>query len=357
MEPIKIGWLGSALDGPGGGYDKIHRLAFDDAVEAEVLPRSYEFVIHPENGLPNGSAKNAIDGFKALVDEGCIVVAGSYSSDNAMVVGPYANELQVPLLSWCGTERFHGEYCFRLGNGDCGGDAALVVSWLKRNGHDRVAVLSEVSPNGAEYFAYFRQECRRQGVSIAAVETVSQTTSTLASSLENLRKIDADALAYMGYGVLAASGELRTALDTIGWDPPRIMSTAFMFYLMGFDKFEGWTGIDQWCPDNQHGVRFHERYVERYGEDPPMWPNAIPLLAYDTAQVLVEALHRAPVLTGWGVKEGFEKIRFMPAATGGPRTHIAGGPFDHQLFKGDWLHYGRIKDGKLEFAGLFEPPV
>ena len=23
MEPIKIGWLGSALDGPGGGYDKI----------------------------------------------------------------------------------------------------------------------------------------------------------------------------------------------------------------------------------------------------------------------------------------------------------------------------------------------
>ncbi len=32
-EPIKIGWLGSALDGPGGGYDKIHRLAFDEAVE------------------------------------------------------------------------------------------------------------------------------------------------------------------------------------------------------------------------------------------------------------------------------------------------------------------------------------
>lgn len=86
-----------------------------------------------------------------------------------------------------------------------------------------------------------------------------------------------------------------------------------------------------------------------------MWPNAIPVLAYDTARVMVEALHRTPVLTGWGVKEGFEKIRFMPAASGGPRTHIAGGPFDHQLFKGDWLHYGRIRDGRLEFAGLFEP--
>ena len=32
MEPIRIGWLGAALDGPGGGYDKIHRLAFDEAI-------------------------------------------------------------------------------------------------------------------------------------------------------------------------------------------------------------------------------------------------------------------------------------------------------------------------------------
>jgi hypothetical protein len=262
--------------------------------------------------------------------------------------------MKVPLLSWCGTERFFGEYCFRLGNGDCGGDAALVVAWLRRHGHHRVAVLSEVSPNGAEYFAYFRQECRRQGVAIAAVETVSQTTTTLTDSLENLRQVGADALAYMGYGVLAASGELRKSLDAVGWDPPRIMSTAFMFYLMGFDKFEGWVGIDQWCPDNPLMERFHARFVERYGADPPMWPNAIPVLAYDTARVLVEALHRAPVLCGWGVKEGFEKIRFVPSATGGPRTHIAGGPFDHQLFKGDWLHYGRVRDGKLEFEGLFE---
>ena len=352
---MRIGWLGAALDGPGGGYDKIHRLAFDEAVEQGLLNRPYEFVLHAENGLPHGSAKNAIDGFKHLVDEGCIAVAGAYSSDNAMVVGPYANELQVPLLSWCGTERFWGDYCFRLGNGDCGGDAALVVGWLKRQGFERVAVLSEVSPNGEEYFRYFRQECRRRGVTIAAVETVSQTPADLAENLEHLRSVNADALAYMGYGVLAASGVLREALDRLGWDPPRIMGTAFMFYLMGFDKFEGWVGVDQLCPDNKLAAGFHERYVARHGADPPMWPNAIPVLAYDTARVLVEALYRAPVLTGWGVKAGFEQIRFMPSSTGGPQTHIAGGPYDHQLFKGDWLLYGRVRNGALEFEGLFEP--
>ena len=127
------------------------------------LDRPVEFVLHPENGLPQGSAKNATDGFRYLVDEGCIGVAGAYSSDNAITVGPLANELQIPLISWCGTERLQGDYCFRLGNGDCGGDAALVVGWLKRNGHERVAVLSEISPNGEEYFRFFRQECRRRG--------------------------------------------------------------------------------------------------------------------------------------------------------------------------------------------------
>lgn len=355
MEPVRIGWLGACLDGPGGGYDKIHRLAFDEGVASGVLPRGYEFVVHPENGLPRGSAKNAIDGFKHLVDEGCIAVAGAYSSDNAMVLAEYANAQKVPLLSWCGTERFHGEYCFRLGNGDCGGDATLVVAWLKRHGHQRVAVLSEVSPNGEEYFRYLRQEARRRDLTIAALETVGQATTRLAEHLARLRDAKPDALVYMGYGVLAASGALRAALDQLAWDPPRIMGTSFMFYLRGFEKFEGWVGIDQLDPHNRLATAFHDRFVARYGLEPPMWPNAIPVLAYDTARVLVEALHRAPVLTGWGVKAGLEAIRFLPSATGGPQTHIAGGPYDHQLFKGDWLLYGRIRGGKLEFDSLFTP--
>jgi branched-chain amino acid transport system substrate-binding protein len=355
VEPIKIGWLGAALDGPGGGYDKIHRLAFDQAVESGLLDRPYEFVLHGEHGLPRGSAKNATDGFKYLVDEGCIGVAGAYSSDNAITVAPLANQLQVPLISWAGTERLAGEYCFRLGNGDVGGDAALCVAWLAKNGYTRVAVLSEISPNGEEYFRYFRQECRRRGLSIAAVETVSQTPSNLAENLDHLRQVKADALAYMGYGMLAAQGYLRRALDELAWDPPRIMSTAFMWYLMGFDLFEGWVGIDQFDPSNPLAQRFHDAFVERHGESPPMWPNAIPVLAYDTARVLVEGLFRAPILSGPGLKTGLESIRFMPSATGGRRTHIAGAPYEHGMFRGDWLLYGRVRNGKLEFEGLFEP--
>jgi branched-chain amino acid transport system substrate-binding protein len=355
VEPIKIGWLGSALDGPGGGYDRIHHMAFDEATEQGLLDRPVEFVLHSEDGLPQGSAKNATDGFRWLVDQGCIGVAGAYSSDNAITVGPLANELRVPLISWCGTEQFHGDYCFRLGNGDCGGDAALIVAWLKRNGHHRVAVLSEISPNGEEYFRFFRQECRRYGVNVAGVETVSQSPADLAYHLDNLRRIEPDALVYMGYGMLAAKGLMREALDKLAWDPPRIMTTAFMFYLMGFEKFEGWVGIDQFDPTNPLAQGFHERFNTRYGQDPPLWPNAIPVLAYDTARVLVEGLIRAPILSGEGLKIGLERIRFMPSTTGSAHTHIACSPHEHGMFRGDWLLYGRVRNGALEFEGLFEP--
>src|SRR5262245_13902722 len=218
MEPIKIGWLGSALDGPGGGYDKIHRMAFDEATEQGLLDRPVEFVLHAENGLPRGSAKNATDGFRWLVDQGCIGVAGAYSSDNGITVGALANELHVPLISWCGTEQFRGDYCFRLGNGDCGGDASLVVAWCKRQGYVRVCVLNEVSPNGEEYFRFFRQECRRLGLRIGAVETVSQTPAHLADDLRSLQRAGCDALAFLGYGMLFAQGLVRSALAATGWD-------------------------------------------------------------------------------------------------------------------------------------------
>ncbi|HEX4865367.1 MAG TPA: hypothetical protein VFV02_14955, partial [Acidimicrobiales bacterium] len=141
----------------------------------------------------------------------------------------------------------------------------------------------------------------------------------------------------------------------LSWDPPRIMTTAFMFYLMGFDKFEGWVGIDQFDPTNPLVQGFYERFMSRYGEPPPLWPNAIPVLAYDTARVLVEGLWRAPILTGEGVKAGLERIRFMSSTTGGPRTHIACSPHEHGMFRGDWLLYGRVRGGELELEGRFEP--
>ena len=44
-----------------------------------IVETNHSVVIHGESGLPNGSARNATDGFRYLVDEGCLAVAGAYS--------------------------------------------------------------------------------------------------------------------------------------------------------------------------------------------------------------------------------------------------------------------------------------
>jgi branched-chain amino acid transport system substrate-binding protein len=352
LEPIKIGWHGMEW----ARFEREIQMAFDEGVERGVLDRRYEFLFEADAGLPQGTAKGGIDSYHRLVDAGCIAVLGANYTDSAMALAEHVNAAKVPLVSMCGTDSFHGDYCFRLGNGDVGDEPALIVSWLKRHGYNRVVVIAPTSPIGEEYFRFFRQESRRMGLSIAAIEPTTHTTTTeeLAAKFSVLRDANADALVWLGYGGLVVSNTVRQALEAIDWDPPRIMTTAFMQYIWGFEQLEGWVGIDQWCPDNPRMHLFHERFVARFGEDPWMWPNAIPGLAYDLAATVVEGIHRATILTGPGVKQGLERIRMMPAVTGGPNTHIAGGPYDHQMFKGDWLHYGKIKDGKLEFAGLFE---
>jgi branched-chain amino acid transport system substrate-binding protein len=353
LKPTKIGWLGMEWR----HFEREIRMAFDEGVERGVLDRRYEFVFEEDAGLPQSTAQDGIDAFNRLVDAGCLAVVGANYTDSAIALAEHADARSVPLISMCGTDQFHGEYCFRVGNGDVGDEPALLVNWLKRHGHERVAVVAPASPIGEEYFKFFRQEGRRIGVAIRAVESVSAATTydALVTKLGALRDTEPDALVWLGYGGLFVADYVRPALEDLGWDPPRIVTTAFMQYIWGFEKFEGWVGIDQWCPDNRHMQRFHDRFVARYGEEPRQWPNAIPGLAYDMAAIVVEALHRAPILTPRGVKDGIERIRFMPAATGGPNTHIAGGPFDHQLFKGDWLLYGRVRNGVLEFEGLFEP--
>ncbi len=354
LKPIKIGWLGSEWR----GFEREIRMAFEEGVERGILDRRYDLVFEQDAGLPQSTALEGIEAFNRLVDAGCIGVVGANYTDAAIAIAEHANGRGVPVISMCGTDQFYGEYCFRVGNGDVGDEPALIVNWLKRNGHNRVAVISPWSPIGEEYFRFFRQECRRLGVGISAIESVTAATTVpeLVGKFEILRDAKPDALVWLGYGGLFVSRAVPTALEQLGWDPPRIVTTAFMQYAAcGFEPFEGWVGIDQWCPENPRMIQFHERFRARYGEDPRMWPNAIPGLAYDIASIVVEGLHRAPILTPQGLKIGIERIRFMPAATGGPNTHIAGGPYDHQLFKGDWLHYGTVRNGQLEFAGLFEP--
>lgn len=353
LEPVKIGFLIDLDVGVKDNFIQPFQLAFEEAYENGVTNRRIELVVEDSPSLPRRSWTFARDGFRKLIDAGCVGVIGPLISDNSISLTPYIDEWKVPALTWCGTERYNGEYCFNLGNGGCGEEAVLMATWLARQGHRRIGVFNEISPNGEEYFRYFRWACDALGLKIVRLETITQTPDDLESSVVALRDSGADALAYMGFGYPTIF--LGAIFAKLGWDPPRIMTTAIQFAYARPEWMEalvGWTGIDQYCELNPLVEPFLDRFEKRFGRRPHT--NTVVTLSYDSARVYAEAIRRAPLLTGPGIKEGLERIKFLPSVTGGPRTHIGGGPYDHKMFKGDWLLYRRVERDRTAFVGLFE---
>ena len=366
-DAVKIGIIGFTGESeelvhknPDGGVPCAVKFAVQEAFENRKLPRRVEFIYKVENGLPQGSALNSVKAYHELCDEGCLLVVGPHSSDNIYMMKDASDERKVPVISWAGSESLSGEYLFRLGNGDCGGDPALIAQWVEKKGYRKIGVIEEICPNGEEYMRYFKFECRERDLLVCATETLNQFDGpeTVEAALQRLKDAGTEVVVYIGYGYLLAQNMLNPAFKAIGWDPARITTTAFMYYLKGYEFFEGWVGIDQDCPDNKLRQHFAEKFFEAYKDKLYLayrqdWLNGVQLLSYDTGRVIAEALFRAPVLTPEGVKKGLERIRWMPSAVGGNNNHISCSAYEHNMYSGDWLCYGKIQNGKLEFEGLY----
>ncbi len=336
-------------------------LAFEEAVAEGHTIRALELVVERAFALPQHRWENALHGLRRLREAGCVGVIGPLVSDNARTLREAVNqEIQLPCVTWAGTSDWQGEYCFRLGNGGCTEEGVLMASWLAHRGITRIGVMSEISPNGQEYFLAFRRAAAELGLEIRGVETITQTPSDLERRLANLRDGGAAGLAYMGFGF--PTSLMRPIFERLAWDPPRIMTTAFQFCYANpawMKALAGWVGIDQVCELNPLYARFLEKFEKHWGYQ-PHHPNTVPVLAYDSARVFCEAIRRCDgVLTGWGVKAGLERTRFAPSYTGGPRTHIGAAPDDHNLFHGDWLLYRRVVEENDQvftvFEGTFQP--
>jgi hypothetical protein len=364
FDPVRVGLLVDFWM-PDAYVEKMYvqpiLLAFEEAVAQGHVNRAIELVVERAYALPQHRWENALEGLRRLRAAGCVGVIGPLVSDNARTLRePVCREVQLPCVTWAGTSDWHGDYCFRLGNGGCTEEGQLMASWLAHRGLRQVGVMSEISPNGQEYFLAFRRAAAELGLAIRGVETITQTPVDLEARLASLRDAGAEALAYMGFGF--PTSLMRPMFERLTWDPPRIMTTAFQFCYANpawMHALVGWVGIDQVCEENPLYGRFLASFEKQWGERPPH-PNTVPVLAYDSGRVFTEALRRCDgVLTGWGVKAGLERTRFAPSATGGPRTHLGAAPDDHNLFHGDWLLYRRVveRDGaaSTELEGYFEP--
>ena len=350
--PVKVGVLIDIDMGTKEDFLATLRMAFDEALEEGVVTRAVELVVKEAIGLPRLEAKNTIDGYLELVREGVLCVIGPLITDNSLALAPIIDQAGVPAVTWTGTDRYHGEYCFNLGNGGLAEEAAMMAAWIRRQGHRTVGMIHELSPGGVEYASNFRYYAARAGLDVLIEAYTTQVPDDLEAVLRKVRDQRPDCLAYLGYGYPTIL--MGPMFERLAWDPPRIMTSAFQFCYAKPEwmaALEGWHGIDQMCEENPRLRPMLDRFAARHGK---RRDHTVTALSYDTARLIAEGLARAPLLTPRGVKEGLEKVRLLPAVNGGPRTHMSLGPYDHKAYKGDWLVIRRIEGGRTVFVGLHE---
>jgi len=353
--PIRIGVLIDIDMGTREDFLATLRLAFEEAYEGGILPRPVELVVREAIGLPRLEAIHTQRGFEELAQSGVLGVIGPLITDNSIALARTIDRCEVPAVTWTGTDRYFGEFCFNLGNGGLAEETAIMANWIYRHGFRRIGMIHELSPGGSEYASNFRYYAYRYGLDIAVEAYTSQTPEDFEAVVARVRAAEPDCLAYVGYGYPTIL--LGATLQKLGWNPPRIMTTAFQFCYAKPEwmaALEGWHGIDQMCEANPRLQPVLDRVARALGK---RRDHTVTALSWDTAMLLAEGLARAPLLTPRGLKEGLEKVRMLPAVNGGPRTHMSLGPYDHKAYKGDWLLVRRIENGRTVFAELYEPPA
>jgi hypothetical protein len=104
-------------------------------------------------------------------------------------------------------------------------------------------------------------------------------------------------------------------------------------------------GVDQYDEANKVGQEFLDRYQDRYGRR-PAW--CVPVVKYDVARTLLQALTDAHPLSPRGVKEALERVKMLPAASGAPGTRVSFGNWTRRA----WMGAGYFVARQLDADGV-----
>src|SRR3954454_8641934 len=356
-EPVKIGVLidmdlGQLL----ADWIDPTILAIEDALNEGVYSRGpIQLVIADARGLPRENYRKVIDGYRWLVEQGCVAVLGPMISDNSIVLQQTANELGVACIGWTGAHKFASDYCFTVANGDIPTEGVMCAQWLHAQGLRKIGMFWEQGSSGRDYADYFRDTALGLGLNVIREVKLEPNPRGLADDLAMMRDLGVEGIYYGGYGY--ATFPFAEAFKALDWDPSRVMGTAFMFYSNSnawAEGLEGWHGVDQLGEDgaNPNYNAMVERFEKRFGRKTG---NVVIALAYDTARAGIHGIANAAIPAPKHVKEGMEKIRWMPATNGGPGCYIQFGPWDHKGYKGDFLTIRELRGGELRFDGYHRP--
>jgi ABC-type branched-subunit amino acid transport system substrate-binding protein len=332
IAPILLGVL---HDHAGGAVsdqmERCVRFAFDELADTGRLDRDVEIVHEAGDGLPGGSAHAVERAYAALVERGVLAVIGPAISDNGLIVRDLAEAARVPTLNYTGSEDTRGHYGFHYQIGSLEDEPYVLAHHLVARGIDSVTLFHDASPIGRRYASYFDEACATLGIRQVSRTVVPPLVEDLAGQVSGVASSGADAVVYLGLGLAAHA--LGVALAHAANRLPVVANSALMFGYARPDwraGFEDWVYVDTISDANPVRAALREQ-SRRHAASP------IGVAAFDIGRLLGEGLVLADDRTPAAVREGLERVKRIPAASGKAGTTIGFGQWDHAALKGEYL--------------------
>jgi len=356
---IKIGLLNEMTGGNatfGTSAANGAKMAIKEAnAKGGVLGKQIQAVIADNKSEPSESA-NAMT--KLATQDKVVAVTGVFASSNAIAASSVAEANKVPFLAVGATnpkvtvDEKSGkvkDYTFRVCfvdpfQGTVG--ANFVLNTLKLQ---KAAILVDNSSDYSKGLsAFFKDAFTKGGGSILAEEAYLQKDQDFKTVLTKIKALNPEIIYVPGYyeevgKIVKQARELGITVPIVGgdgWDSPKLVEVATAAALNN-TYFTNHYSVDDTSPASQ---AFVEAYKKEYGQA----PDALAVLGYDAANVLIDAIKRANSTDPAKIREALAATKDYPAITGATTLNAT-----HDAVKSAVII--EMKDGKQMFKATVKP--
>jgi branched-chain amino acid transport system substrate-binding protein len=351
-DDILLGEVGS-LTGSEAAFGKSTSdgiaMAIDEANEAggvkgrKLAVRVYDDMSKPEE------AASAVT--RLITQDKVLLILGEVASSNSLAMAPKAQEAKIPMISPSSTNpkvTEVGDYIFRV----CFIDPFQGYV-MARYAHDElkfkdVAILTDKKSAYSEGLTdVFKRKFAEMGGKIVGIESYAKGDTDFRAQLTNIKKLKAQGLYIPGYyqdvaNIAEQAKELGlkvTMMGGDGWD------SAKLFELGGTAVNGSYVSNHYSADDPSPRVQeFIKKFVARYKTT----PDSLAALGYDAARVAIDAMKRAPELTGPSIREQIAITKDFPGVAGTITLDDKRNPVKPAVVL-------KVEDGKFKYVSTVAP--
>ena len=320
-DEIVIGEVGS-LTGSEAAFGISTRngieLALEEANAAGgVKGKKVRVIVYDDQSKPEEAASATT---RLITQDKVKLILGEVASSNSLAMAPICQDNKIPMITPSSTNPAvteKGDYIFRV----CFIDPfqGFVMAKFARDDlkFKNVAILKDVkSAYSVGLTEVFERKFAEMGGKVLGIESYSKGDTDFRSQLTAIKKLKPEGLYVPGYyndvGIIARQAR-ELGLKTVmmggdGWDSEKLFE-------LGGKAIEGSYVSNHYSPEDPSPQvqNFITKYKAKFGG---AVPDSLAALGYDAANVAIEAMKRAPDLSGPSLRDEIARTKDFPGVAG-----------------------------------------